>query len=1206
MVLFAGQTSAEPPSEAVVVADPDYGVQGEYVGKDHSMQVIAEGDGEFLIVVHEGGLPPSKLANTPPRRLNGDADTVAELCDSLGLTRFERVSPTLNAKPPAGATVLFDGTQKSLDHWKQGRISDDGFLCQGTETKEVFGDYSLHLEFRTPWMPTARGQQRGNSGVYHQGRYETQVLDSFGLTGRDNETGGIYSIKAPDANACLPPMRWQTYDVDFTAARYGGDQKVSDARMTVRLNGVTVHQDVVVSRSTTAAPYPEGPQSGPLYLQDHGNEVRFRNIWLVPRDAAREAQRPIVPGFERFFANNDDPKALGGELLISSLGCVACHEGQSNALPVKKGPNLSDVAARVRPDALVDMIADPHATKTGTTMPDLWNGRQDNARRESAEAIASFLLLDGQPKPLVDRPSKPSTLEHGERLYHSVGCTMCHPSFQGVSLPTATTVPLGDVARKYTLDSLTQLIAHPHQIRPGARMPALVGSVSDAYQIASYLTGEVTAREGQVTFQRRIYKGSWSRLPDFKSLVPVAEDQVSGLDLSIDSDLGNTGIVYESEVQIPVAGEYRFSIASDDGSRLNIGDHELVNDGIHPTQVRTATWQLEPGVYPVRVEWFNGGGEVSLSVQVVDPLLGEISLEELIASASEDSGPLLASRFQPDPGLIDEGKRLFETAGCAACHDFRGMRSVAQSPPTLLELRDQRGCLAETVAMPAVDYRLSPRQRLAIGAALQRRRAASNTAASDATASDAAKQWDDADVVHLTMAGLNCYACHRRDAVGGPETARDPLFQSTTEEMGWESRLPPTLDGVAAKLQSGYLTSLMANGANDRPYMLTRMPGFGDGHLATLQDALTALDLSQSQGPAQPADAAAEDDHVADGRVLVGANGLSCVKCHAYNGVKGSGIGVLDLLAMPKRLRPDWFARYLQNPTQYRPGTRMPNSFPEGRSTYTKLYDGDPHRQIAAMWEYLSAGPDAKEPAGLRPGAILLTPTEQPLVYRNFFEGVTGRGIAIGFPEQSHLIWDAERMGLATVWKYEFIDASRHWSGRGQGRTRPAGDQVLSLERWTPLVQADAVDVTWPEASGRELGYRFLGYQFDESDTPRFRYRVGQCEVSDSVRPSDLSQMERQITVTPTDSQTGSPQSLVWRLAVADAITMTDAAGVGQDASTRVATTPSDQTQRFDVGDVEFVISGVACQIISQGGKQELRAIIPVDQPITVRQIIRW
>ena len=132
-------------------------------------------------------------------------------------------------------------------------------------------------------MPNDRGQARGNSGVYVQSRYEVQVLDSFGLEGKDNECGGIYSVGAPRVNMCYPPLTWQTYDIDFRAARYDSEgKKTENARVTVRHNGVLIHHDVELPKHTPGR-HAEAPEPDGLFLQDHGNPVVFRNIWVVER-----------------------------------------------------------------------------------------------------------------------------------------------------------------------------------------------------------------------------------------------------------------------------------------------------------------------------------------------------------------------------------------------------------------------------------------------------------------------------------------------------------------------------------------------------------------------------------------------------------------------------------------------------------------------------------------------------------------------------------------------------------------------------------------------------------------------------------------------------------------------------------------------------------------------------------------------------------
>ena len=299
----------------VGLTDPDFVIQGEYAGevqtddglKNIGVQVIAKGKGKFVAVGYVGGLPgdgwegPENKYQTDGILKNGVATfgvvevagatvkdgvlTIKTIGDTVmgELKKTVRHSPTLGAKPPEGAVVLFDG--KSADEWEGGRTTSDGLLIPGVASKKKFQSGTLHLEFRTPYMPQDLGQSRGNSGCYLQGRYEVQVLDSFGLEGKDNECGGLYSVRDASLNMCFPPLTWQTYDIDYTTAMYDASGKLEkNARITVRLNGVVVQKNVELpNRKTTAAPVEVGPEPGPIYLQDHGNPVRYRNVWFVPK-----------------------------------------------------------------------------------------------------------------------------------------------------------------------------------------------------------------------------------------------------------------------------------------------------------------------------------------------------------------------------------------------------------------------------------------------------------------------------------------------------------------------------------------------------------------------------------------------------------------------------------------------------------------------------------------------------------------------------------------------------------------------------------------------------------------------------------------------------------------------------------------------------------------------------------------------------------
>ena len=285
-------------------AGPDFDLQGEYADASLGAQVIALGDAKFRLVLHPGGLPGAGWDKSAKTEVDGaldgtkavfksaDGKLSAEVAanqltgtDAQGkaikLVKVFRQSPTLGAKPPSNAKVLFDGSH--ADAWQNGKLDERKLLRCGTKSKDPHASGTLHIEFFLPFKPLGRGQDRANSGVYLQDRYEVQVLDSFGLKGENNECGGIYTKHKPAMNLCFPPLTWQTYDIDFTAAEYDASgTKTKDATLTVRHNGVLIHDHAPVNSATTAAGLKEGPTPGPIQLQDHGNPIYYRNIWWVP------------------------------------------------------------------------------------------------------------------------------------------------------------------------------------------------------------------------------------------------------------------------------------------------------------------------------------------------------------------------------------------------------------------------------------------------------------------------------------------------------------------------------------------------------------------------------------------------------------------------------------------------------------------------------------------------------------------------------------------------------------------------------------------------------------------------------------------------------------------------------------------------------------------------------------------------------------
>ena len=304
--------------------------QGEYANDNWGAQVIALSDTDLHVVVYKGGLPgagwdgkhKSLFQGAAAGRfaaittIEGEREYLAKSADKFSATRtnppegqfdadgfmkngllhlkqangetlelkqVHRASDSLGKKAPDGAIVLFDGTNK--DHWNHGRLDEETKLLNtdGKDmlTKKKFSDYRMHVEFMLPFRPAARGQGRGNSGFYHVDHYEMQILDSFGLDGVNNECGGIYQKADPIVNMCLPPLVWQTYDVEFHNAVADADgKKTKNARLTAHLNGVLIHGNLEIDGKTGGSRgAPEGTP-GPIKLQGHGNPLQFRNIWI--------------------------------------------------------------------------------------------------------------------------------------------------------------------------------------------------------------------------------------------------------------------------------------------------------------------------------------------------------------------------------------------------------------------------------------------------------------------------------------------------------------------------------------------------------------------------------------------------------------------------------------------------------------------------------------------------------------------------------------------------------------------------------------------------------------------------------------------------------------------------------------------------------------------------------------------------------------
>ena len=801
---------------------------------------------------------------------------------------------------------------------------------------------------------------------------------------------------------------------------------------------------------------------------------------------------PVVPGFERFGRAGASP-APAGDLLLGELNCVLCHSTKTT--PAKQGPVLDKVGERIRSAYLRKFLLDPQTTKPGTSMPNLF--ADDPKRDAKVEALVHFLASTGRTKP---ERSDAKAVKAGQELFHRVGCVACHGPRDAkgeAEKTTATHVPLVDLKGKYTIASLTAFLENPHLARPSGRMPGLLTMLDakerkkEAHELANYLIQGIKVAEvpmGTGATKYAYYEGKWDALPDFTKLKAIATGVGKAFDIAEARRHTEYALVFEGVFRIDQPGTYHFHTSSDDGSRLYVDDKPVVdNDGVHPAQPASGKIELTKGVHKVRVAFFQAGGGDELDVEVDGPGFARQNLAGLTAAdeASLQKAPTPAANPEEitlDPALVKEGKELFASAGCANCHALQKIKSTL---PARALANVEGGCLgAKKAGVPWYD--LDAQQKKALAATLGH---------PDEDKAPAA-------VISRTMLAFNCYACHSRDKIGGPEEELKKYFETTQPEMGDEAKTPPPLDGVGGKLRPAYLKNLLNSGAHDRPYMLTRMPAFGTAAVGHIQTALTEVDAPKF--PAIPevkfAETLAKVKGI--GRHMTGDKAFGCIKCHTFAGNKAEGVQGIDMTLMTTRLNRDWFFAYLADPQKVRPGTRMPSIFDKGKSLLPGILDGSPTLQTEAFWDYLNDGKKAGLPSGVAgKKSIPLVPEGEAIIYRNFIEGAGARAIGVGYPEHVSLAFDANDLRVAMIWHGAFIDAARHWTDRGTGFEGPLGDNILHLPAGPSFATLAKADAAWPKDSARSLGEHFRGYKLTPDERPTFLYKIGDIAVTDTPAP---------------------------------------------------------------------------------------------------------
>jgi len=656
----------------------------------------------------------------------------------------------------------------------------------------------------------------------------------------------------------------------------------------------------------------------------------------------------------------------------------------------------------------------------------------------------------------------------GELLIGELRCAACHDGIEANHMKQAP--DLSNVGNRLTSDFIKRFVADPVTVHPGTTMPQVLGTVRPEERTA--IAADIAA------YLATMKNGPAPSLPEGDI------DPYDGKEL-----FHSIGCVACH-------------------SPRNEAQQEVIKEGV------ISLTHLSGKYAPAALgEFLLAPLEVRPSGRMPDMKLSSIEAHSLAAylegvNQKNDATENYAVR-------VAAGKKSFETFNCNACHltDNQPLEIPFPAKPRD-EWNLQNGCLSEQ-PNAAPHFSLSDAQRAAIRKALEKPMPQTPSTA-----------------IHAHLTRMNCIACHVRDDFGGVSTKLDSFFHSSEEALGNESRIPPPLTMVGAKLRTEWLKKVLYDGASVRPYMKTRMPQFGSLGLADLADRLAEVDQltptivlapPDQQNQAQMRDAAHD---------MLGDQGMNCIACHNYNGKESPGMKGIDLMTSYERLQPSWFFRYMLEPNAFRPGIIMPSYWPKGQAARKDILDGDTEQQIRALWDNFSLGRSARDPSGLRNEPSKLVVTDRTRTYRGRSSVAGYRGIAVGFPGGINYAFNAEYGSLSAFWLGEYVRVG--WQGQGSGNFDPLANHI-ALSQDVGFLSGEEAPAIWPQHPvitkeqpvnpdplyPKKHGYAFLGYLLDvKTDIPTFRYRCGKVLIEDCSTVSEEKILTRNFTFSTAEPAT--------------------------------------------------------------------------------------
>ena len=683
----------------------------------------------------------------------------------------------------------------------------------------------------------------------------------------------------------------------------------------------------------------------------------------------------------------------------------------------------------------------------------------------------------------------------GRLLITEMSCGACH-STTDQTLVAKSGPGLSGAGVRLSRDWVAKFVANPASVKPGTTMPNMLGgrpaSERDeiAESIAAYLSSlrmpmaEVKASgltpvphqfwlrgdvdRGRELFHRVGCVACHAPDPKHESAEVAASPTDQLLELLDEDELAELGL----------------SGASRPGPIQSLGDpaakysaHSLTSFLLDPAAVRPSGRMPNLNLSPTE------------AADIAAYLIGQRSQEP---TASESSFNAASAES------IAKGLDWFTKLRCNTCHGGTETATVGLPATTPLNRLAEKvsggsGCVASpdnrSSDTSTPHFIVDDDQRAAIVAAI-----------------GATGPIGDGERLQLSTLQLNCLACHQRDSLGGVARDRRAYFETVgNADLGDEGRFPPPLTGAEAKLQPAWLTRVLQGTAAIRPHMYVRMPKLPGDWVKTLSSEFQAakgmIAARPQAKPAQIWPQAADRKATDVGRLMMDSG---CVQCHLFRGESLPGVIGVDLGGIGDRMQPDWFLALLRDPGAVKPRTRMPNFFPDGVSQHPDLLGGNPDRQIAAMWGYLTDLAKQPLPAKIeeaRSADYELRPVDRPIILRTFMRDAGTQAIAVGFPESLNIALDANQGRLAAVWRGRFLDAQGTWFVRAAPPADPLGESLMTLSSLpsfiaTPgAIPSNSIGITTP----------FRGYRIDDRGVPTFQYRFGSVDIDDTIEPDSAT-----------------------------------------------------------------------------------------------------